>query len=88
MLTTLFGTGVELVRVATAEDVRTFERRKVDAEDRQRTSDGWRAIAKRLDTGAEILVDAAYLRASGGWKEISDAFRALHGGTMPGGGAK
>ena len=91
-LYTRFGDRLELVRLATIEDVKTFERRKVDKQDRERTRDGWRAIARYCaskcgfehanncgdeNVDKETLVDAGYLRADGGWKEIADAFRAL-----------
>lgn len=94
-LYTRFGDQVELVRLATVDDVRTFERRKPDAEDRRRSRECWRAIARYCggpnrgsrnpnangcgdeNVGKEILVDAAYLKADGGWSEISDAFHAL-----------
>jgi hypothetical protein len=45
-LYTRFGDRLELVRLATIADVQTFERRKADKVDRDRTRDGWRAIAK------------------------------------------
>lgn len=92
MICTRFGDHIELVRVATLADVQAFEKRKPDKEDRERTKNGWRAIAKYTGTtvrggspgdeliGKEILVDAAYLRASDGWKEISDAFTRLNDG--------
>jgi hypothetical protein len=92
---TRFGDGLELVRLATIEDVTTFERRKPDKEDRERTRDGWRAVARYTggpslgsrkeetngcgdeNVGKEVLVDAAYVRATDGWREISKAFQAL-----------
>jgi hypothetical protein len=95
MICTRFGDHIELVRVATLADVKTYERRKPDKEDRNRTRDGWRAIARYTGTtvrgtspgeelhGKEILVDAAYLRADDGWKEISDAFHKLQGSVTP-----
>jgi hypothetical protein len=45
-LYTRFGDRVELVRLAVADDVRKLENRKPDKEDRARSVDGWRAIAK------------------------------------------
>lgn len=84
-LYTRFGDKIELVRVATLGDVKTFERRKVDRADRERTKEGWRAVARYVDIESgvgrdkkEILVDAGYLKADDGSKEITAAFDALH----------
>lgn len=63
---------VTLVREATIEDVKTFERRKADVEDKHRTEAHMRFVAKYEDTGKEFLADLAYLRADGGWTEILD----------------
>ena len=64
------------MRVATLGDVETFERRKVDRADRERTKEGWRAVARYVDIESgvgrdkkEILVDAGYLKADDGSKE-------------------
>ena len=89
-LYTRFGDRVELLRLATLDDVKTYEHRKVDKIDRDRTKNGWRGIARYLggpglgskspgdeNVGKEILVDAALLRADDGWSEISKAFEAL-----------
>lgn len=78
-IATRFGEEITLVRRATLDDLKTFEgrSRRIDKHDRERTSEGWRAIAKYADTGKEILVDAAYVRATGGWTEIEAAFKAL-----------
>ena len=83
-LFTRFGDRIELVRAASLADVKAYEKRKADKIDRERTRDGWRAIAKYCDiiSGVgkdekEILVDAGYLRADDGWREISKAFEAL-----------
>ncbi len=100
---TRFGDRVELVRLATLDDVKTFEgrSRKIDKIDRERTRDGWRAIARycggpslgsKKDTngcgdenvGKEILVDAAYLRADDGYREIHDEFSKLVPGALDG----
>jgi hypothetical protein len=98
-LFTRFGDRVELVRLATVDDVRVFEHRKPDKEDRERTRGGWRAIARYCggpnrgslnpktngcgdeNVGREILVDAAYVKATDGWKEISEAFQELQAKT-------
>jgi hypothetical protein len=83
MIRTRMGEAVELVRVATIDDVKTFECRRPDKQDRERTKDGWRAIARYVvggSTRSDILVDAAYLKATNGWAEISEAFDALRTG--------
>lgn len=72
-----FGGKVTPVRLATVADVKAYENRKPDKQDRDRTSEGWRAIFKYEDTGKEFLADAAYLRADEGFAEIANAFRAM-----------
>ena len=76
-LFTRFGSEIVLVRRAALADVKTFENRRVDKTDKQRTEEGWRAVAKYVDDSKEILVDASFMRADGGWAEVSAAFEAL-----------
>lgn len=75
------GTRCTVVRLATSADVKPFEGRKPDAEDERRSEEGWRAICRWEEPDkherSEFLADAAYLRADGGWREISEAFRAF-----------
>jgi hypothetical protein len=78
-----FGGVVTLVRFATIGDVKTFERRKADKEDKLRTEGGWRFIA-RYEDGTEFLADVAYLRADEGLREILDtAFALPHPDPVP-----
>lgn len=76
MIYSRFGGEVTIVRMATIEDVRSFENRKPDKEDRSRTVEGMRVIAARWD-GTEFLADVAYLKADGGWREIDAAIRKV-----------
>lgn len=83
-----FGGAVTLVRFAKIEDVKTYERRRADKQDKERTADGWRFIAKYEDEPGEspkqFLADVAYLRADDGLKEILDAaFTLPHPDPIP-----
>jgi hypothetical protein len=85
-----FGDPVIVVRMATVEDVKTFENRKPDKQDRERTKDGQRIICRYLKgskgdelQGREFLADTAYLRADEGYREIMAAVRALPGYPRP-----
>lgn len=79
MIYTRFGNKIEVVRRATVADVRKFDNRRPDKEDRVRTADGWRAICRYLD-GREFLADVAFLKADGGYGEIHDAFKTAGAG--------
>lgn len=74
-----FGGQVTVVRKATVNDVKVFENRRPDKEDKSRTGGGMRAICRYVDTGKEFLADVAYLRADGGITEILDAFKSCQG---------
>lgn len=65
--------------MATAEDVKTFDGRRIDKLDRERLAGGYYVIAAYEDDGKECLVDVGWLRATEGWKEINDARLALPG---------
>jgi len=73
-----FGDPCRLVRFATTADVKNYERRRADKQDKARTSEGWRFIAEWTDEaeptlrGKDFLADIAYLRADGGLAEILD----------------
>ncbi len=68
---TRFGEPCTLVREAVIADIKTFENRRTDREDRERHRMHMRFIAARSD-GREFLADLAFLRATDGWKEILD----------------
>jgi hypothetical protein len=72
-LVTRFGDQVVLVREATAADIKTFERRKVDKTDRDRLSDHMIFVARYAnEQKKDFTVDLAFLRATNGWAEILD----------------
>lgn len=48
-----FGEKVVPVRLATLEDVKKFEGRKPDKQDRERTKEGWRAVFKYVQPDAD-----------------------------------
>jgi len=70
-----WGDAVTVVRLATLKDVRTFDHRSPDAQDREMVRRGSYVILKRED-GAEMLANVAFLRADGGAHEIDAAIKA------------
>lgn len=74
-----FGDPIEFVRIATIDDVKAFEGRKPDKQDRERIAETYFVVARYLDNGKEFLADVAFLRATDGWTEIDRARCALPG---------
>lgn len=77
MIYSRFGCECEIVRRGTLEDVRTFDKRKPDADDRANVANGCYVIIRYKNTGEEALAAQCYLRADDGSKEITDALRAI-----------
>ena len=74
-----FGDPVEIVRLATLEDVQAIDYlRRPDARDRAAIRAGQLLVIRYLDnTGGEDLALIGYLRADGGLGEIQDAIGLL-----------
>ncbi len=75
-----FGDKVKIVRVASQEDVRRLEGRKLDKRDRLAITNGSYVIITHEDDGPEgdeTLYHKAYLRADAGLNEIDAAIAAL-----------
>lgn len=65
-----FGNEVTIVRMGTLDDVRTFDRRKADKQDRDALAAGSYVITREVSSGQERLAHLAYLRADDGAAEI------------------
>lgn len=74
------GEEVTIVRMGTLEDVRTLDGRKPDKVDRDAIENGSYVITQTRDGGLQLM-HQAYMRATGGSAEISEAIRAIGGGT-------
>lgn len=70
------GDVITLKRIATLEDFPKFETRPLDARDREAFGNLSYVIAEQ-DDGTEALYHLAFVRASGGAKEIDDIFEDL-----------
>lgn len=77
MIYSRFGSVITLKRLATIEDVKTFENRRADKQDKERTAEHCRFIATFADDGKDRLVDVSFLHADDGIREIATAVRAL-----------
>lgn len=73
-----FGSELTLVREATAADVKRLDRRAFDEQDKSRIAYGMLWVCK-LDSGEEMLADAAHLRADDGIAEINRARKSIMG---------
>jgi hypothetical protein len=77
-----FGDEIEIVRVAVLADVKRLDKRKPDKHDKQRVADGCYIVTRSKSAddpfgGDERLHDICYMRADGGFKEITEAIRRL-----------
>lgn len=75
MIYSRFGEVITIVRVGTVEDVKTFEKRKPDKDDRHNVSIGNYVVVKFPD-GREMLHSISYMKADDGFREIADAIKS------------
>ncbi len=87
-----FGDECILVRETTPADIRTFEGRKPDKQDKERFAMHmlWIARYVKIEAGliegkptSEFSTDLAYLRATDGWREIMDTAAKIQPALRP-----